>query len=230
MRYAKKLLGPDWLNGYAIAWSFGALLALCLLPLFLFGKIRVRGYWRAFRAMGRGNVILAANHPEGMTPFLIPALFCPGYLLIPRFYPWNVPREGLVPSFLLVPFRCIVVERGNRLQKMAAAKKLIHLLRESGNILIFPEGTRTIDETNPDRELVRMNGRSIRPIKETGVPFIAQSSNARVVPVWIDIPDVTRKLKFWESVAHLLEPGRIGKENFNIDAENARLQNLILTT
>lgn len=238
----KKLFGPDWLNGYAMAWTFGLFLAIGYILLRACGKVRIEGRERAVRVLREGGVIIAANHPEGLTPFLMSAIFYRHYLVNPRFFVWNMPRERLVPTALLRRrLRCIQVDRDSTVKKVRAAAAAARVLKAGGNILIFAEGTRTFDDDNPEVVFVEMNGRRMRPVKETGLPLLASLGGALVLPVWIDVPGVERKLHFWGSISHLFakrgrrmtvhfgqEPYRIEKP-FSLDAENEKLQEKILS-
>lgn len=234
--------GPDEQNARATARTFGWLLARLYLFLHKRGKIRVEGYERAVSALAEGGFILASNHPEGSTPFLIPAIFHEKYFDNPRFFLWNMPREGLVPTqWLRDRLRCIVVERDNPVKKARAVRKAAKALKDKWNVLIFAEGTRTFDEKEPDATLIERNGRLMRPVDDTGLPFLAKLGDAQILPVWIRIPGVKRKLRFWASIFHLFkkrgrymsirfgEPYRI-EEPFDIDKENARLQEKIFHT
>ncbi len=228
--------GPDKYDGRATARTFGWFLARLYIFLRNRGKVRVEGYERAVSALAEGGVILAANHPEGSTPFLIPAVFHEKYFDDQRFFLWNMPRQKLVPTrWLRDRLRCIVVERGNSMKKASAVRKAVKVLKEKGNILIFAEGTRTFDEKEPDAVIIECNGRLMRPVDDTGLPFLAELGDARILPVWVRMPGVRRKLRFWASIIHLFkkrgrymtirfgEPYRV-EEPFNIDKENARLQ------
>lgn len=231
--------GRDKQSARATARTFGWFLARLYIFLHKRGKIRVEGYERAVSALAEGGVILTANHPEGSTPFLIPAIFHQLYFDDPRFFLWNMPREKLVPTeWLRKRLRCIVVERGNSVKKAGAVRKAAKALKDKWNFLIFAEGTRTFDEKEPDAVLIECNGRLMRPVDDTGVPFLAKLGDAQIFPVWIRMPGVRRKLHFWASIFHLFkkrgrymtirfgEPYRV-EEPFDLSKENARLQDKI---
>jgi 1-acyl-sn-glycerol-3-phosphate acyltransferase len=232
--------GPRWLSGFVTIWLFAIVLICGYLVLRACGKVRVVGYDRAVPVLRRGSVIIAANHPDGFTPFLITMIFWRRYLFQPRFCFWNLPREGLVPTrFLRWIMRCILIERGSRRQMFEASEQVKNALQQSGNILVFPEGTRTADPDNPSIKFVCKNGRRIRRIKSR-VPFIAREADAKILPVWINMPDVETKLYFWTSITHLFKKRgrfvtisfgdtyRVG-EPLNRREENERLANKILT-
>jgi 1-acyl-sn-glycerol-3-phosphate acyltransferase len=226
-------------NGRATARTFGVVLAWLYVFLRKRGKVRVEGYERAVRALAEGGVILAANHPDGATPFLIPAVFHEHYFNDPRFFLWNMPRERLVPTeFLRDRLRCILIERDNPTQKAGAARKAARELKARNNILVFGEGTRTFNKREPNAVIIESNGRFMRPVDETAVPYLAKLGNALIMPVWIRMPGVRGKLGFCRSIFHLFkrrgrrmtisfgEPYRVG-EPFDLERENARLQQAI---
>lgn len=231
--------GPRWLSGFATIWPIGILV---LIPGFFvlraLGKIEIIGYQRAAETLRRGRVIVAPNHPDGFTPFLMTAVFWKRYLFQPRFCFWNLPREGLVHTAVLRwIMRCILIDRGNNEQKKVAFKEARMVLEQTGNLLVFGEGTRTADPSDPAIEFVEKYGRRIRRFK-TRVPLLALAAKAQILPVWIDMPDVTTKLGFWASIKHLLRRGRrltivFGQEYpvirpFNIRDENRKLEEAIL--
>jgi len=237
---ATRALGPKWLSGYAGGWTLGTLVGIATVLLFIFGKLRVRGYRCALSTAMRGKLIVAANHPEGLSPFLMSGIFFPWFLFFPRLLFWNMSRERLVPSWALGMLRCILVDRGDRIKKSEALSRVLKIVADGGNILVFAEGTRTIDPDNL-AEFREKNGRKLRRIR-TGVPMIARYAKARIMPVWIDVPDITVKLGPLQTLTHLFfakkrrmiisfgEPYAVREKWHGLAAENEFLEDRILAS
>ncbi|MBV9159800.1 MAG: 1-acyl-sn-glycerol-3-phosphate acyltransferase [Candidatus Kaiserbacteria bacterium] len=191
-----------WLHSFAIAITFGTIFGAIALALLVRGKLRVRGYGNLLQGVGRG-VIIASNHPTALETILIQGLLCPWYYLAPsKFFIWNMPREGLVSPRFAVMTRCITITRGNPRQNAAATRKAIEKVRRGWTILIFAEGTRTVKGRvfvdHPVHKLCRI---------ETRVPTMAQRAEAYVLPLRIDVPNVTEELGLRASLGHVWREG-----------------------
>lgn len=233
--------GPDEANGREVARTLGNLMSYLYGILEDRGQVHVEGYERAVATLAKGNVIVAANHPDGLMPFGLSAVFHDLYEEDPRYFLWNAPRGGIVPTpWLRRKLRCVLIDRGDSAQKAAAAKRVVRLLKSSANFVMFPEGTRTNpgDQTG---KFVRFEDRVLRTASDTGVPLVAKLAGATILPVWTEIEGLTGKPGLLEALRYLLcnpdhkvniyfgEPyvppaGRA----FDLDAENHRLEQAIL--
>jgi 1-acyl-sn-glycerol-3-phosphate acyltransferase len=111
-----------------------------------------------------GGALVVANHVSYLDPPLIGCCFRkPIYCLARKslfrgFFAWFLPRINVLP-----------VDRGK--PDMAGMKRVLQLLKEGNRVLLFPEGTRSVDG-------------NLLPA-EAGVGFIIAKCGVPVVPVRI---------------------------------------------
>ncbi len=230
--------GPHWLSGRASILLLGCVLTPGYRYLEKRGKIRVIGYENAVQSLGKGNVIVAANHPDAITPFLMTGVFNQLYYRNPRFCLWNVPRDGLMPRGTKGLFRSIELHRTDKVARDRSVKRLQEVLIAGGNALIFVEETRTEARDGEEPEYLWHNGRKIRRIR-SGVPLLTRNTYSHILPVWIDFPGIVGRPGIRGSIKQLMsepdraitivfgDPYQIGRR-FKLAEENDRLGRLIL--
>lgn len=214
--------------------TMGPLLGAGLWALKRTGRVRVFGRERAIKAAREGKLLIAANHPTGAETFIVPGVFCPEYYADERLFVWSMPKKGLVPWWMHKFLRCIEIERGNPKRILLQALPLAEqVLTHGGVILTHPENGRTIN----GKEFVEYNGRRMRCIKSR-VTELASKTGASILPLWIDVPNVTEDMKFWHSIGHLYangpmslyfgDPYHVG-DPFDLETENKILEKKILS-
>jgi 1-acyl-sn-glycerol-3-phosphate acyltransferase len=232
-------LGIAW--GYVCAWLFGLPLGALLGVLCLAGAVRIRGYARACRAIGKGNIILASNHPSLLETFLIPITFTLRGLFNSRYFLWSFPDKSLFGEHKLIYFlwRCIRIDRdtGSRARQHNSTALLMacKVLKSGYGIVVHPEGGRTW-KGDP---LLENGGRRMRRVSGTAAK-LAHLSGGSIMPVWVSMPDgMCRDLPgFRELFARLVQPrhwpitisyGETYRPQspFNSRAERERLQHEI---
>lgn len=138
---------------------------ICLLALKLYNKLRVEGL---DKIPVTRPIIVAANHTSNLDPVVagcvVPARVRPlGKIELFQIHPiftWLMNNLGVIP-----------VSRESGTAAATALKKFLALLRNGENLLIFPEGARSLD------------GR-LKPI-EGGVAVLAANVGAPIVPLYI---------------------------------------------
>lgn len=169
----------------------GVPLGILFVILLTLGRIKVEGYGRALRLVARGKVIIAANHPSMLETLLIPLLFFPLYLVSLRFFVWSVPDRRLLghgTRWLFWFVRCVTLDRSDPSLTKPALYKLTEILEHNGIVLIHPEAGRT-----DKGERFLMNGmRGNRRIRYfvSGVPSLARSTGATILPLWVSGTDI----------------------------------------
>jgi 1-acyl-sn-glycerol-3-phosphate acyltransferase len=99
----------------------------------------------------KGPWIICANHLTMIDSVLLAYAMHPfyHYLFRYRLVPWNIPEKQNVDKIKLVAvfcylFKCIpVIRGGNRNEVNRSLSKCRYVLENGGNLLIFPEGTRS---------------------------------------------------------------------------------------
>ncbi len=114
----------------------------------------------------QGAFIVASNHVSNLDPFLVGSGFSRrlSYLAKEELF------KGKVRSFFLYKVGAFPIKRGA--SDLGAIKEVFRRLKLGEPILLFPEGTRTLDASK-------------RKI-QAGVGLIALKSQLPVVPVFID--------------------------------------------
>ncbi|MDD5772418.1 MAG: lysophospholipid acyltransferase family protein [bacterium] len=113
----------------------------------------------------KGPVILASNHISFLDPMIIPTASSRRMHSMAKAELFNVPVLG----WLMKKFWAFPVKRGSL--DMAALKNSINVLRGGDVLLLFPEGTRSLDG-------------DIHEAKP-GIGFIVYHSKVPVVPVLV---------------------------------------------
>lgn len=240
MKTLRKTARPAWdiLVSYAVTWTFGNILGAIFWLLVALRIIRIRGYRNAIRALGRGGIIIAANHPSLLETFLIPLVFWPRFLFNSRFYVWSTPDVALFPrglKWMYVLLHCVTVDRNNPRQGVAGVKRVAELLESGRNVVIHPEGGRTVK----GKDFRRFGGRKVRRIR-TLVPKIACRADAHILPTYVWMRRVNRPLSFWDGLVRLFSRNHTPivisfartyrvRSPVCIDAENERLEQKILS-
>ncbi len=164
---------------------------ICYAALKLYNGIRVEGLEKI---PDRSPVILAANHTSNLDPVVAGCVF-PGRLRplgkeelfeIHPVFTWLMNTLGVIP-----------VSRESGAAAAAALKKFLGLLREGQNLMIFPEGARSLD------------GR-LKPL-EGGVAVLATGADAPIVPLYIagtyeSMPVGAKKIKRHPIIARFGDP------------------------
>ena len=113
----------------------------------------------------KGGAILAVNHASALDPFL-------GGIGLHRKI-WYLGRSSLVKNrlvdFIMACQHFVPITRGS--PDIAATKRIINLIRSGEIVLMFPEGTRSVDGT-------------LRPGRE-GIGMFVRHARADVIPCYI---------------------------------------------
>ncbi len=127
-----------------------------------FGKLKSHGNENIPR---QGGVLLLSNHVSYLDPFIIAAIGIRDIHFMTRHNVFQIP----VLSRLLTALNAYPVRRGSA--DRAALKHTFSLLKAGNAVLIFPEGTRSVDgDLGEARD---------------GVSFIIHNSNVPAIPLFI---------------------------------------------
>ncbi len=154
----------------------------------LVGIVRVRGL-RNF-PHGKQGMILASNHPYKGEQFLLIALFFPRYLYHFGYGPWTMAdMENYFEKFpwRLFRSRLISVNRTGRLTGVSSLDVVKDVLEHGGNIIIFPQGTRTGKVREEDLLKSPNRCRPIGPLKAGFARLVLEVPGTKVVPVYSEI-------------------------------------------
>lgn len=188
---ARKEPHGRWLRlipDYATLIIAGIPLGTLFFLLVLLGRIKIKGYARAIRLVAAGKVIIAANHPTMLETFLIPLLFVPLSLVSLRFFVWSVPDRRLLTSGMRWLFwlgRCITIDRSDHSYTKYTLRRLTEILRHKGVVVIHPEAGRTYK----GEEFIISGDRAVRSFM-SGVPALARSTGATILPMWVSGTDI----------------------------------------
>ncbi|MDP3779213.1 MAG: lysophospholipid acyltransferase family protein [bacterium] len=183
------------ISHYMIAMCIGIPLGTLFLFLVLIGRIRIKGYLAAIRLAARGKVIIAANHPTMLETLLIPLLFFPLYLFHLRFFVWSVPDRRLLPPRLRWIFRlarCITIDRSDQNLTKHTIQAVAHVLSRNGVVIIHPEAGRTFK----GETFITLGNRRMRSFV-SGVPALARSAGATLLPLWVSGTDIVLPYGAW---------------------------------
>lgn len=137
------------------------------------------------------GVILVSNHPSLLEPIILPVLFLRQFLLHPfLFSPWSTPDLNNFGGFWwwwMRP-RVVFIPRGDVRAQMRSLRRLRRILEDGGIVVMFPEGGRTSSAGGNGTVLQSTNGKRLRELKQ-GLAYLAQTTQALVVPVWVDGTD-----------------------------------------
>jgi 1-acyl-sn-glycerol-3-phosphate acyltransferase len=109
----------------------------------------------------QGGLVLVANHQSFLDPPFVGGALRRQISYMARRSLWSVPLLG----WLLPKLHCIPVERGEA--DLGAMRQSIRLLRAGGQLLLFPEGTRT-----PDGEVQEFQSGFALLAARAGVPIV----------------------------------------------------------
>lgn len=173
-----------------LIYPFGLLLGITFVTLRWIGTIKI-AHWERFPHFGEG-ILLVANHPSLLDPFLLAAMFYKRYLLNPLNGPLIVAdQNNFYNSWYWFWLRLflIPVERGNWHSEAAAVRQIKSALEKGRAVIMCPEGGRTCrgDKFLPNES----SPKKIRILKG-GVGLLVRRTKATVVPVWIEGTE-----KFW---------------------------------
>ena len=140
---------------------------LAQVVLFIFYRIcfRLEAYGRENVPQDSRGVILAPNHASYLDPPILGVTLARHITYLAKEYLFKVPVFGTVLFWLgAIPIK-------SEADDFRSMRQLLRALKNGKQILIFPEGTRSLDG----------NFKSV----EAGVGFLAVKSQAHVVPVYI---------------------------------------------
>jgi 1-acyl-sn-glycerol-3-phosphate acyltransferase len=142
---------------YWITWTIVKIIFPFLFPIKVYGRENIPR---------KTAFILASNHRSNIDPMIIPicCYFKMGFvakeeLFKNKFLGWLLPQLG-----------AISIRRGS--SDVSALKQVLKALKSGKPMLIFPEGTRVLDEA--DRKV------------QSGVGFIVSKSKVPVIPLYIE--------------------------------------------
>lgn len=176
--------------GYIGLYTVVNVVAVSFVLLLITRRVRVRGYVSIIPAVLKGNVIVASNHPSSLETLLIPVLFWPLHLLVPRLFAWSVARHDAFPlhmRWLYKPFRCILV--GLTGHNKNVAHDMADVLKRKGVLVCYPEATRTCKGKTH-----WVNGGRKMGTFRSGLPRLATQCGSVVVPIWVDFGKIDTAL------------------------------------
>lgn len=186
-----------------------------------YGRVVVVGQSRAEEALRIGGVLVLSNHPSLVETVVLPSLFW--HWRTGRYapkVPWSVADDQLFGDrpWIFPAFRCIPISRRDP-SAYPTARIMYQRLRDGGNVIVYPEGGRTIK----GETFIEKGDRRVRPCRENPLR-VAALARALILPVWIDHPAADRPRPLFEDYRLLWSgpsmritfgtPTRIGK-NFD---------------
>lgn len=143
-----------------------------------------------------GPVLVASNHQSYLDPPLIGNLYDDEMVYLARKTLFNRVTKWLYSSWNAIP---VDQERPD----MASLKTIIRKLKEGNRVLVFPEGSRTLDGTIGEAA--------------PGIGLIAVKSGALIQPVRIRgareaLPRGSAKIRFARISVHIGPPIRLSPE------------------
>jgi len=144
---------------YWTAWIF------CRGVLSLYNRLTVIGLKRALAT--EGPVIIAANHCSNLDPVVVGCSYPKKLRYLAKSSLFKVPILGTLIRWL----GAIPAKREDAQGAASALKQLIGLLESGENVLVFPEGSRSLDG-------------KLQPLEE-GVAMLSIKTDAPIIPVWV---------------------------------------------
>ncbi len=139
----------------------------------LFGKLESHGYENIPR---HGGALILCNHVSYLDPFIVASAASRELYFMARHDSFEVPVIGsLITAHNAYPVRRGTADR-------AALRHTISLLKSGKGVLIFPEGTRSVDGT-----LGKPHG---------GVSFIAHNAGVPAIPAYLKGTILPRNAKW----------------------------------
>lgn len=178
------------------------------------------------------KIIIVANHPSVIDPFLLAGLFFGQYF----WHPFK-KRPAIIADkanffdswwFFWAQLAMIPVERGDRKKEAFCFLQVIKAIESGRPAIIFPEGGRTF-KGKDDEFHYSEKRKKIRPFKG-GVGLLASRTKCLIVPVWIEgsdkvVPNSKKtlwtKLSWWK----LFKKGITIKIGRPIDAKDFPAKN-----
>jgi len=175
-----------WFIFYPAAFLGGILyIILRVLGFLTSGFLKVKGF-KDF-PKNKKSIVVIANHGGLWAPLVLIMIFWPRLLFHPiKYFPWHTPDKGNYDKWWWALFnsRFVLVPRGKyRSERDEAIKKIITLIKNGHNVIIFPEGGRTSKGTS----FIYSSrlGKRMRHFK-SGIGQILSEISCYIVPVWVD--------------------------------------------
>lgn len=161
----------------------------CIIRLYMmFGRVRVVGLKEALEHIKEGGVVVAANHPSLIEPFVLGGIFARAFVFDMKKCPWSVPDKGFYSEraqrFLRPILKLIPHARGNAMSGAVILEKLVQLVDEGHNVIVHPESGRTCKGSR----FLEKNGRRMR-VFSSSIASCALAERIRIIPVWIEFYD-----------------------------------------
>lgn len=233
MRERNKLL--------VVAWTLGLWGGLFFCLLRLAGVVKISGYQKRKIIPQEGRLVIIYRHPSLREPALLPFLLFPWFLFDSRLVPFSTPdKVDYYSKWWFWPFRpvCIPIERGN----LKAARQILEQMKaklDKGGVLVLaPGGGREFKGTTFKRlkdgkiETVRTapglnysdlakeaGGKIVRGF-HSGVGWILDSTQAVVLPVWVETDGIRTKMTIGEPTRH---PGGLSRKEIVEFLQNSLL-------
>lgn len=172
----------DHLIFWTVTYWLHIVLCVCILFLRRIGYVNFLHRERA--SLGKGPLLIVANHPSLWEPWLMPGLFFPRSVLHPyRHIPWCTPDPHTYDRwylFFLRP-RSIPIPRDDKRGSVHAFHRMVDILQGGERIVLFPEGGRT---NRGDTFRTAPNNARIREPKH-GMAQMVLRTHATVLPIWV---------------------------------------------
>jgi 1-acyl-sn-glycerol-3-phosphate acyltransferase len=189
---------------YVLGIPFAALCVAYIVVALICGRIRVEGYWRTWRLLMKGNVLIVSNHPSLLEAFALPSLFWVWQFWRPRCFPWNIADTQLLGKYgrwLYPALRCIPVDRrelNGGPSRKAALKSVREILKRNGSLIIYPEEGRTCK----GESFIYLGNDRVRTCNPNAIN-LARTARATVIPVWVEYGDIEQPRSLWADFAKL---------------------------
>lgn len=180
-----------------LSWSvillYGLFFGYLFWVMVILGWIIVKHLERLPR-LGEKGMLVVANHPALIEPFLIPLALMKYWWHNWQHVPFSMPdfknfiADGW--SFVrLIQVRIIPIVRGDAKSAMTVPRRVARALKGGGIVIIHPEEGRTSTATKKGKKLLR--SRCGHPLGElsTSVGFVALVTGATVLTIWINDTD-----------------------------------------
>jgi 1-acyl-sn-glycerol-3-phosphate acyltransferase len=169
-----------------VAYPIGVCIGILSMLAELLTALRVKG-WGNFPRQS-GKILVVSNHPyRGEQFFLIGLLFLHKFILSVKHGPWTMADKiNYYDQWWAWPLRSrlISVDRTKKLGDLKSVGVAEGVLASGGNVLVFPEGTRTSKVTSR-RALFSRKGKKLGLLK-SGFARLALVSGVVLVPVWVE--------------------------------------------
>lgn len=174
-------------------YTIGIVLGFFVLLLRVSGRLQVHGRGHLEQ---NTRLVVFSNHPSLLDPILVPlVLFTPGGFLHPfSLMPWTAgDKSNFSDPWFGFLFRCarlIPIDRtatsGKRKNhNREALNRMISIASNGGNLIFFPEGTRT--EKTTDFHILP-NGKRLGHF-QGGIELLLRRTHSTFVPVWVEGTD-----------------------------------------